>query len=100
MESHYLPDSSSFYKLHYNMLDTEEEKNEWLKNQWYDYDFSWKELQSSPESEIRTAFKSLTSQSIAFEIMHRIGLDTNFYFSEEDFYDRLCHNKWLIFDEK
>lgn len=52
MESHYLPDSSSFYKLHYNMLDTEEEKNEWLKNQWYDYDFSWKELQSSPESEI------------------------------------------------
>ena len=52
MESHYLPDSSSFYKLHYNMLDTAEEKNEWLKNQWYDYDFSWKELQSSPESEI------------------------------------------------
>lgn len=44
-------------------------------------------LEYLEESEIRTAFKSLTSQSIAFEIMHRIGLDTNFYFSEEDFYD-------------
>lgn len=44
-------------------------------------------LEYLEESEIRVAFKNLTKQSIAFEIMHRIGMDTDFYFSEEDFYD-------------
>ena len=44
-------------------------------------------LEYLEESEIRTAFKNLTSQSIAFEMIHRAGLDTSLYFSEKDFYD-------------
>ncbi|GFI40739.1 hypothetical protein IMSAGC017_00774 [Thomasclavelia cocleata] len=44
-------------------------------------------LEYLEESEIRTAFSNLISHSIAFEMIHRAGLDTSLYFSEEDFYD-------------
>lgn len=44
LESHYLPNSSSFYELHYNKLDTEDKKNKWLKEQWYEKDFKWSNL--------------------------------------------------------
>ncbi|MCR0507557.1 DEAD/DEAH box helicase family protein [[Clostridium] innocuum] len=44
-------------------------------------------LEYLEESEIRTAFTNLISHSIAFEMVHRAGIDTSLYFSEEDFYD-------------
>lgn len=44
-------------------------------------------LEYLEESEIRTAFTNLIRHSIAFEMIHRIGLDTSVYFNEEDFYD-------------
>lgn len=34
------------------MYETDEDKNKWLKEQWYDFDFSWEKLQSSSKSEI------------------------------------------------
>lgn len=49
LESHYLPSLSRFYD---KMPETEENKNKWLKEQWYKCDFSWEKLQSSTESEI------------------------------------------------
>ncbi|MDC0828214.1 hypothetical protein [Faecalitalea cylindroides] len=50
LESHYLPDSSRFYKLHYNKLDTEDKKNKWLKEQWYKKDFKWSNLKQFNEN--------------------------------------------------
>ena len=44
-------------------------------------------LEYLEESEIRTAFINLVSHSIAFKMIHRAGMDTSLYFSEEDFYD-------------
>ena len=57
LESHYLPDSSDFYELHYNMLDTEEEKNEWLKKQWYEKDFKWSNLKQFNENNTKSSEK-------------------------------------------
>ena len=49
LESHYLPSLSRFYE---KLYETDEDKNKWLKEQWYDFDFSWEKLQSSSKSEI------------------------------------------------
>ena len=44
------------------------------------------ELEHMEEHEIMTEFKSLLANSIAFEIIHRSGLNVNDYFTAEDFY--------------
>ena len=43
-------------------------------------------LEQMDEQEILIEFKSLVSCSIAFEIMHRSGINTNNYFTADDFY--------------
>lgn len=50
LESHYLPDQSIFYEPHYNKLDTEDKRNEWLKEQWYEKDFKWSNLKQFNEN--------------------------------------------------
>lgn len=44
-------------------------------------------LEHLEESEIRTAFVHLVSCTIAYEMIERVGLNSNLYFSEEDFYN-------------
>ena len=44
------------------------------------------ELEHMEEHEIMIEFKSLLTNSIAFEIIHRSGLNVNDYFTAEDFY--------------
>ena len=44
------------------------------------------ELEQMEEHEIMTEFKSLLANSIAFEIIHRSGLNVNDYFTAENFY--------------
>lgn len=57
LESHYLPNSSSFYELHYNKLDTEDKKNKWLKEQWYKKDFKWSNLKQFNENNAESSEK-------------------------------------------
>ena len=44
------------------------------------------ELEYMEEEEIIIEFKSLLTNSVAFEIMHRSGLNVNDYFTADDFY--------------
>lgn len=43
------------------------------------------QLEMLEESEIKSIFKTLIANSIAFELMNRCGIDTRYYLNEDDF---------------